>query len=777
MQKLKFINGNGVEIDLTDKVNFGIIAWEGFSADGLNIQSQQVPFQDGGVFLDALMEQRELSVTVAINAKGDLDKRYRLRRELISVLNPKLGEGILIYSDNYLSKQIHVIPQIPLFDTNNSNDSGTPKVSCGFTACNPYWEDLEETIINFGIEKQPVIENNGDVPCSLIINLLSSGVNTPTITNVSTEKKIQLKGSFSEEITINTGTGKKSVFTSQYKEIISGVYSNLKRFFYDSINQRLYLLGTSGFVLYTKDFINFNNWEYIKTPVYTSNDAIYDEARGKYIVLGETGIYVGDNFDSLVMVAQTPYPLYKIAYSNILNLYCAVGYKGYIYTSANLTDWNRQIANVDVSLMSVIYDEDKEIFIAVGGTKILTSQNGIDWAVFDCEVSKASLQDIAIKNGLICIIGFHISVTSNNGTSWTITSLPNVNYCYVIKVINEKFVIFPDGYIASSEDGVNWELENVTERSSVKDFITMETSGMSVIISDYNRLSISSDLFGEYLYNNFYLPQAITEMCYCAKDKIFYGICTFIGVTNGIKSNDGKRWELFNLGIGRQFYTICYSEKLNIYILGEYNNKIAIFRNGLENAIGEEITIGNDLRIKSITYSEERELFVLIGNNSLYTSENGLTWTLRQTYEEGINQVIYSPIIHKFIVDGNILSSDGINWEKNENYTQGVVFSSTKIFFKGFDDGVKISYDYEQWSDLQSLGIPQAYSPDKDLYVFGGNVVGYLQKNYTENVINKISADSDINMQLQIGENRLRLTRLSGYLECSISFRKKYIGV
>ena len=104
MQKLKFINGNGVEIDLTDKVNFGIIAWEGFSADGLNIQSQQVPFQDGGVFLDALMEQRELSVTVAINAKGDLEKRYRLRRELISVLNPKLGEGVLIYTDNYLSK-------------------------------------------------------------------------------------------------------------------------------------------------------------------------------------------------------------------------------------------------------------------------------------------------------------------------------------------------------------------------------------------------------------------------------------------------------------------------------------------------------------------------------------------------------------------------------------------------------------------------------------------------------------------------------------------------
>ncbi|MBO7732293.1 MAG: phage tail family protein, partial [Methanobrevibacter sp.] len=95
MQKLVWQNANGVELDLTSG-NYGITEWEGFSNASLNIQSQQVPFQDGGVFLDALIEQRELSVTLAMQDNNNLELRYQNRRELISALNPKLGEGYLI---------------------------------------------------------------------------------------------------------------------------------------------------------------------------------------------------------------------------------------------------------------------------------------------------------------------------------------------------------------------------------------------------------------------------------------------------------------------------------------------------------------------------------------------------------------------------------------------------------------------------------------------------------------------------------------------------------
>ena len=94
MQKLVFTNGGGQSIDLTSG-NFGITNWEGLSGVGLNIQTQQVPFQDGGVFLDALMEQREISVTVAIQDNNDLSARYERKRQLISAFS------VLLYHTVY----------------------------------------------------------------------------------------------------------------------------------------------------------------------------------------------------------------------------------------------------------------------------------------------------------------------------------------------------------------------------------------------------------------------------------------------------------------------------------------------------------------------------------------------------------------------------------------------------------------------------------------------------------------------------------------------------
>ena len=140
MQKLVWQNANGDSIDLTSG-NYGITEWEGFSNTSLNIQSQQVPFQDGAVYLDALLNQRDLSVTLKMQDNGNLEERYRMRRELIHILNPKLGEGYLIYTNDFISKRIKCVAQVPLFPTHNSNDSGTPSASLAWTACQPYWED------------------------------------------------------------------------------------------------------------------------------------------------------------------------------------------------------------------------------------------------------------------------------------------------------------------------------------------------------------------------------------------------------------------------------------------------------------------------------------------------------------------------------------------------------------------------------------------------------------------------------------------------------------
>lgn len=214
MQKLVFRNGAGNEIDLTSG-NFGITNWAGLSNTPLNIQTQQVPFEDGGVFLDALMEQREIDVTVAINDNNNLELRYQLKRELISALNPKLGEGVLIYTNDYLSRQIHAVPQIPLFENKNSNDKGTLKASVTFSCPSPYWEDVEETEVNvskFGT----VVNNNGDVDSEVKITFEREGDNkvydSPDIYNEANGNYLKINGEYSTPIIVDTNKGQKSAY-------------------------------------------------------------------------------------------------------------------------------------------------------------------------------------------------------------------------------------------------------------------------------------------------------------------------------------------------------------------------------------------------------------------------------------------------------------------------------------------------------------------------------------------------------------------------------------
>ena len=295
MQKLIWQNANRDEINLTSG-NYGITAWEGFSNTSLNIQSQQVPFQDGGVFLDALLEQRELSVTLAIYDGNNLETRYRLRRELIHILNPKLGEGYLIYTNDFTSKRIKCVPQIPLFETHNSNDSGTPKASLAWTACEPYWEDLEETEVVFSVGEFVNINNNGDTPSYLKIELSGSALN-PKIQNMSTNKFIEYKNQLQNPIIINTNMGQKKI---------------------------------------TEEEISF---------------------------------YLSNSNKSIS----------SIVYSSALGMFVAVGSGGVILTSNDGVKWTYQISGVTTNISDIVYAVDKNLFVAITGTSVLTSTDGINW--------------------------------------------------------------------------------------------------------------------------------------------------------------------------------------------------------------------------------------------------------------------------------------------------------------------------------------------------------------------------------------------------------------
>ena len=345
MQKLIFRNANGVEVDLTSG-DFGITDWKGFSDVSLNLQTQQVPFQDGSVYLDGLLGNREISVTLAVNDNNDLEKRYELRRNLIEILNPKLGEGTLIYRNDYLMRQIKGVPLLPVFKNKNSNDRGTLKASLAWTCPSPYWEDVEETRIHLTAGARKAVRNDGDVPCQVKVDLFTNGVTNPQIKNFTENKKIQLNGTFTNGININTNVGEKSVSTKELE----------------------FKLSDFGVALYS---------------------ITYSEPLGLFVAVGKSGTILTST-DGITWISRTSgtgNSLQEITYSESLGLFVAVGDVGTIRTSTYGITWNDINGSIKTPLNLVLSVDSLNLFIAVGySNQILLS----DFTLYENLISSLS---------------------------------------------------------------------------------------------------------------------------------------------------------------------------------------------------------------------------------------------------------------------------------------------------------------------------------------------------------------------------------------------------
>ena len=342
MQKLRYVNGNGVEIDLTTG-NYGITAISGLSNANLNLQTQQVPNNDGSVYIDSLLDNRPIDITVALNDDNNLEKRYRLRRELISALNPKLGEGYLYYKNDFLEKRIKVIPNPPIIKNKNSNEKGTVKASVSFTGCGVYWEDIVETHDTFKLGKRGYIENKGDIACDVDLEIITSGIKNPRIKNLTNGKQIKLMGNFNRNIHINTNTGNKTVYDEKYKFDVFGNSVMLYSITYSSELNMFVTVGDEGIIL-------------------TSNDGINWTSRTSGIASR----------------------LYSITYNSELNMFVTVGNEGIILTSNDGINWTSRTSGVNIELMLITYSSELNMFVTVGGGGIiLTSNDGINWVTTD----------------------------------------------------------------------------------------------------------------------------------------------------------------------------------------------------------------------------------------------------------------------------------------------------------------------------------------------------------------------------------------------------------
>ena len=712
MQKLVFTNANGDSVDFTDFENYCVTSWEGFANVSQEVQSQTVPFHDGSVYIDTLLNDRDLTITVAMNDRGNLQRRYELKENLISILNPKMGIGKLVYTNDCLSRQISVVTAIPVFPTKNINNSGTLKFSVSFTANDPYWEDLDETEITVHNHETVSVDNDSDFPLNVKMSIDGASEN-PSIYNLTNQSMVSLRGNF-DNLEISSLFGKKSVTSTENKFVY-----NTGEFFLIVTNDTQLMKVTNGVIINdiygnVKEFYDFEDES-------TFDDMVYSKYFGLYV--GSKSGYDDDSGNGYVD----------------------------IYTSPNGLDWThvRKLIDATEELpRRISVDDVHGKILLVNWNLVLSSTNCIDWNLTDISsVGNMTVMNDCIYceflNSYICIGSTSSKPCvriSSDGLNWTETEI-NTKTKLSIACSNEKGLLVMagfDGQYSVSSDGINWT--NYETNSIYKWFkiCYVEMINKFVCVGSDGMISVSAD-GGK---------TAPIDIINLNKDISFVGISSwinnltiYINDAEGaiLTSIDGYEWHLETENIGKTT-SMAYSAKLNRFVVVGKFNRLYVSNDGKTWFVN---LTNLPYYLYSVVWSDELEMFVAVGQNGLiYDSSDGLNWN-RQT--NSLTQSLWSirwiSEIEKFIVVGNsdfLISSDGLNWTAvalptghgvgEATIDTNIIYANGKLFTTDFSHlqnnylRIYVSEDEGLTWNIQSI-------EKQNVYSIAGHIYHSVEKN------------------------------------------------
>lgn len=215
MIKLNFTNTRGQTVELYG-APYRLYKVEGLGDVEADIQMQKSPFQDGSTYTDALLMNRYITLELKIEGRNEVELAEN-RRLLSGQFNPKLGPGILQYTDESGPKQIYAVAEsVPTYPDGSTNRGRTFQKALLFLVCpNPYWQDVNPTNIkledyvsafsfpfHFPVKfatrgDTRVLVNEGHTPTPVKITFRGESIN-PQITKVSTGETIRIKRTIPE---------------------------------------------------------------------------------------------------------------------------------------------------------------------------------------------------------------------------------------------------------------------------------------------------------------------------------------------------------------------------------------------------------------------------------------------------------------------------------------------------------------------------------------------------------------------------------------------------
>lgn len=221
MQKLKFINSRGFEVEFMSQDPF--IFWK---IDGISLPPVEPVFtqsvgQSGYTLHSIVFDSRVVTLTGhVVDSYGDVKKMYGERQRLLNIISPSFGIGRLVYENDNGRWSIPAFCKDAAYA---EKINSVQTLNINFECPSPFWQDYENTVVSLayveGGLKFPIVtpgffgtlgyrafvDNKGDVPAPMEI-YIDGGAQNPMIKNVSTGEfiKVERKMNPYDKLYINT---------------------------------------------------------------------------------------------------------------------------------------------------------------------------------------------------------------------------------------------------------------------------------------------------------------------------------------------------------------------------------------------------------------------------------------------------------------------------------------------------------------------------------------------------------------------------------------------
>ena len=807
MQKLIWENSKGEKLDLTASP-YGITEWEGFSGIDLNVQTQKVPFQDGSVFIDALYEDRTIAVTLAIYDGNNLETRYRLRRALISALNPKAGEGYLIYKNDFIEKRIKAIANNPIFETHNSDMVGTPKASLSWTCCDPYWEDVEETTVKFMGNMRNQIEYDGDVETGVNLEYIGYSASLE-VENINENKEIELQGiGTNRKIDISTLAGKKTIFaTDLYKSMkYIGFYTEdycvcngyLFAPYYDwsGVLQLLYFDENNikrNSIIPAQVIGKFLYFELVTYCENTGEYYIYDSYTNKIFSSSDLETWT----ENLYIYKDVGDWVVRVSLSETWE----ISSDGVTWTPSTMTDFmyvedlgyyaidnnNMYFDADDLSAVSVIKHEDSpyrfnyllqfgEYVVAVtnygtqGANAIFKNNVEVTDNIFGGYLTRV----VPFKNDLVGYV-----------EGGTVARLINKNFQNLNGLQYEGEYAFPCGYVNGKlylklRDGLLDELVfGYTE--NLQDYTILNNQEMESAMKWGDVYFVTSQRF-----------LRANQMLYITNDLIEFSEVRELNGFGAVlaKMRNDYIVDYNNIvdlitGYKIENYTpVPFSTSLTGVMCNYLLNSFRIFGDTFYFCTGNGLYFGTDFENFTQECNGENVLDVVVTeNNTIILTDtnyylNGNVVTAPDTFKKVEWSEYYQKFL--FISDTACYSSmDGVNFELVDGITGNlidIIYDEKQSLWWILAETTCYTYYMDLLSEIECSGMNgELCLTDKGVAIIGQQIQEIIYSRST-NLIGKMTATSDMSLSLKTGTNILTFN--GGDKDVLfLKYRKKYIGV